>query len=439
MKVSFTKRSHTADDELCSAERCATTRTETRDSNPAGVRECKRVSKFCRTLGLVAVLAMGATITACHHHDEREPVLPPVVEAAPNTLAGVVTDIAGVPVAGAKVSLGDLTATTDADGVYTLSGVAQGSHRATVEASGMYAASSEVNFTQANNQNLLWSVTLNKKVSQNLVINDADADATGNVNTENIPDNEEGSVKITVDVPANTVPDNTTISISPIYSMEDATGTRAADETMLIGANVTCSDPNVTLSSPIDVVFALDSSIATSVTAKEFDPATGNWREVTPQVDANGNVVIKTTKFTSFGLFLPVSVTTTATSEEISFAQSLFDNRRGNGVMTVGDASFTYKAGTSVNANAKNKLEGLLIEYMARLFGAKVTEMTGTYPLNVNLAIGQGLLLKGTQAVDAVKVSSGRTTVTGTRYGNVTVTVQAFSVDHNGGIVVPGL
>ena len=106
MKVSFTKYSH-ADDELCSAERCATTCTETRDSNPAGVRECKRVSKFCRTFGLVAVLAMGATISGCHHHDEREPVLPPVVEAAPNTLAGVVTDIAGVPVAGAKVSLGD--------------------------------------------------------------------------------------------------------------------------------------------------------------------------------------------------------------------------------------------------------------------------------------------------------------------------------------------
>lgn len=382
-----------------------------------------------------AILFLSFSAASCHHDDEREPVLPPEVTVAPNTLAGVITNIAGDPISGAKVTLGTLSATTDANGAYTISNVAKGNYQITAEATGMYPVSSNVNFTQANEQNLLWSVAMNKKVTQDLVIANPDADATGDVKSENIPDNEEGAVEITVDVPANTVPKNTTISIAPIYSVE-AAGVRAGEsETMLIGANVTCSDPNLTLTAPIDVTFALDSSIATEVTAKEYDTVSRTWRDVTPQIDGNGNVVIKTTKFTSLGLFLPISVTTTASSEEIQFAQSLFDNRNGVSNMTVDAASFTYKTGTAINADAKNKLQGLLIEHLARLFGAKVTTLTGSYPLGVSLGIGQGILLKGTQAVDAVSVSSRNTTVSGTRYGNVTITVSAFSVDHNGGIV----
>jgi len=103
--------------------------------------------------------------------------------------------------------------------------------------------------------------------------------------------------------------------------------------------------------------------------------------------------------------------------------------------MTVDNATFTYKAGTSITSKASNKLQGLLIEQLARLFGAQVTEMNGTYPLNLTLGVGQGVLLKGTQAVNAVSVSARNTTVTGTNYGNVTVTVSSFSVDHNGGVV----
>lgn len=436
MNLQFTKRSHTAFSENNLLERCATTCPEVRDSNPAGVRENNRVSEFFKALGLVLIMVMGVSLTSCHDDDEREPVLPPVVEAAPNTLAGVITDIAGTPVSGAKVTLGKLSAITDANGTYSISNVAKGTYQVTAEANGMYPVSANINFTQSNEQNLLWSIALNQKVTHDLVIEDPEADATGDVKSENIPDNDEGAVTITVDVPANTVPENTTISIAPIYSVEAAIGSRAGEsETMLIGANVTCSDPNLALTAPIDVTFALDSSIATEVTAKEFDAVSNTWREVTPQIDGNGNVVIKTTKFTSFGLFLPISVTTIASSEGIQFAQSLFDNRNGSGNMFVEAASFTYKAGTAVNADAKNKLEGLLIEHLARLFGAKVTTMTGSYPVGVSLAIGQGILLKGTQAVDAVSVSSNKTTVTGTRYGNVTVTASAFSVDHNGGIV----
>ncbi len=433
MKLNFSKRSHT----LLSAEntlgRCATVCTEARGSKPAGSKGSKWASKFSASLMATALL-LGAGLSSCHHHDDREPVLPPEVQAAPNTLAGVVTNIAGQPVANATVTLGQNSVKTDSKGAYVFDNVAQGKYTVSAAADGMYTASSEVNFTQASQQNLVWSVSLNRKVQQDLVITNSGEDAAGDVDSDNIPGNEEGSVNITVDVPKNTVPDNTTISIAPIYDVADA-GTRATSETMLIGANVTCSDPNVTPANDIDVVFNLDASLVNDITVKEYDQATGNWTEVTPQTDNSGKVIVKTRKFTSFGVFLPVTVTTTSSTEDIVFAQDLFDNRNGSSNMTVDNATFTYKAGTSITSKASNKLQGLLIEQLARLFGAQVTEMNGTYPLNLTLGVGQGVLLKGTQAVNAVSVSARNTTVTGTNYGNVTVTVSSFSVDHNGGVV----
>lgn len=434
MKLQFMKRSHTVSGDEALPEGCATSCLEARDSNPAGVKGRNRVSKLCVLTLMSSALMLGAGLSSCHHHDDREPVLPPKVEAAPNTLAGVVTNISGAPVQGATVTLGTASVKTDANGAYVFQNVAQGKYTVSAAADGMYTASSEVTFSKASEQNLLWSVTLNRKTTQNLVVKDSGEDASGDVQSDNIPNNDEGAVTITVDVPANTVPDNTTITIAPIYSAQDATGTRADDETMLIGANVTCSDPDLQLTSPIDVVFNLDNSVVTDVKVREFDPATGRWRDVTPTVDG-GKVTVKTTRFTSFGIFLPVTVTTTSSAEDIVFAQDLFDNRNGRDSMLVENASFTYKTGTAVNANAKNKLEGLLIEYLARMFGAKVSEMNGSYPLNITLAVGQGILLKGTQAVEAVRVASRNTAVTGTRYGSVTVTTSAFSVDHNGGVV----
>lgn len=379
------------------------------------------------------LLFLSLAAVSCHTYDEREPVLPPTVEVAPNTLSGVITDMAGNPIQGVTVTLGNLTAQTDANGMYLFESVAQGSYDVKATANGMFDATTKVNFTGASSQNLLWSTALNKKVVQNLVVSQSSVIAKGDIESENIPNNEEGSVNIEVEVPANTVPANTTIYITPIYTEESAEVSRAAESTMLIGATLSCSDPNVTLSSPIDLTFSLDGSVITSVTTKEYDAASDTWHNVAAEVDGTGNLVIKATKFTSYGIFLPVSVTKTTTSEPILFATSLFDNREGVSNMYVESAPFTYKTGMQIRSNAKNKLEGLLIEYLAREYGFKVTEVQGDYPLNVNLAVGQGISLNGAQAAEAIRVASGNTSVEGTRYGNVTVAVTTFSVDHNGG------
>lgn len=416
-------------------EGCAAARQEVRDSNPAGSNVRNRVSKF----GGIALLAMaallGAGLTSCHDHDNRRAVLPPELKAAPNTLAGVITNVYGDPVKDATVTLGDKSVKTDASGAYLISDVAQGNYTVTASATGLFTATATVNFTKANEQNLLWSVSLNRKVQQTLVVTNSAEDASGNVDSDNIPNNEEGAVNIKVEVPANTVPDNTTIAIVPIYTTSDAKDTKAGnDEDMLIGATVTCSDPNLVLNNPIDVVFDLDESVITNVTVKEFDAAKGTWSDVTPEINGD-QLTVKTKKFTSFGIFLPVTISTATSTVDLAFDQDLFDNRKGSGKMTVDNATFKYKTGTAITTDAKNKLQGLLIEYLARQFGAKVTELDGSYPVNVTLEVGQGIVLKGTQAVDTVKVSSRNTSVTGTRYGNVTVTTSAFSVDHNGGVI----
>lgn len=381
--------------------------------------------------GTMLFLCMAAA--SCHHHDDREVILPPVVKASPNTLSGVITDMSGNPVKGASIELNDYSAVTDAKGVYTISGIAQGSYEVTASADGMLPVSATVDFTLIDRQNLLWSVALNKKMTQDLVVTNSTIEASGDVESENIPNNEEGSVNIKVEVPANTVPDNTTISITPIYSEASAAISRAAESTLLIGATLSCSNENLVLTSPVELTFALDASVVTAVTVKEYDAETDSWKNIDAEIDATGNVLIKATKFTSYGIFLPVSVASTSSNEAIVFATSVFDNRDGNGSMRVESASYTYKSGTQINTTANNKLEGLLIEYLARRFGAKVTEIQGEYPLNVTLAVGQGVRLNGSQASNAIVVSSGNTAVRGTGYGNVNIVVTPFSVDHNGG------
>lgn len=379
---------------------------------------------------LFLCLAAGS----CCSNDHREFVAPPTVEAAPNTLSGVITNMAGEPIEGAVVELGDHSVQTNAEGAYTISDVAAGDYEISASATGMLPASASVKFTKDANEKLLWSVALNRKVSQDLVVTQPDADASGSVESENIPQNEIGAVDIKVDVPANTVQKSTTISITPIYSESDAAATRAQEnETMLIGATVKCSDPSITLTAPIEISFALDASVTPYVTAKEYDATTNTWSVVAHSVDAAGNIVIKTTKFTSFGLFLPVSISSTSSTEPLAFAQALFDNRMGDVEWAVKDASFTFKTGTKINTVATNKLQGLLIEHLARLYGSRVTELQGSYPLNIILEPGQGVNLSGSQTTETITVGSGTTTVTGTRYGAVNISVSPFSADHNGG------
>lgn len=381
--------------------------------------------------GMLAFL--GVSLSACHkHHDPSyDDVTPPEVAVAPNTLSGIVTDMQGNPIAGATVRLGSESATTGENGVYEFGNVTEGTYTLSASAKDMFEATGSLTVDKsATTRHYVWNATLARvnKTSFNVTVADG---GQGQVESDALKGNDEGKVDISVNVPDNVVPEDTEISITPIYTEASASVRSAAEEeTLLIGATLACSDPSLSLSQDIELTFALDSSIASSVTTKKY--VNGRWVEA-PHSVTDGNVVISTRDFTSYGIFLKVNVSTTLSTEKLVFAQSQWDNLYGRNDMNVEEASFSYKIGTQITSKATNKLEGLLIEHLARLFGTTVTEAQGSYPINVTLPVGTALTVEGAQERSDVTVSANSKSVTGTSYGTVNVRVTTYNRNHNGG------
>lgn len=381
--------------------------------------------------GMLAFL--GVSLSACHkHHDPSyDDVTPPEVAVAPNTLSGIVTDMQGNPIAGATVRLGSESATTGKNGVYEFGNVTEGTYTLSASAKDMFEATGSLTVAKsATTRHYVWNATLARvnKTSFNVTVAGG---GQGQVESDALKGNDEGKVDISVNVPDNVVPEDTEISITPIYTEASASVRSAAEEeTLLIGATMACSNPSLTLSQDIELTFALDSSIASSVTTKKY--VNGRWVEA-PHSVTDGNVVISTRDFTSYGIFLKVNVSTTLSTEKLVFAQSQWDNLYGRNDMNVEEASFSYKIGTQITSKATNKLEGLLIEHLARLFGTTVTEAQGSYPINVTLPVGTALTVEGAQERSDVTVSANSKSVTGTSYGTVNVRVTTYNRNHNGG------
>lgn len=381
--------------------------------------------------GMLAFL--GVSLSACHkHHDPSyDDVTPPEVAIAPNTLSGIVTDMQGNPIAGATVRLGSESATTGEDGVYEFGNVTEGTYTLSASAKDMFEATGSLTVDKsATTRHYVWNATLARvnKTSFNVTVAGG---GQGQVESDALKGNDDGKVDISVNVPDNVVPEDTEISITPIYTEASASVRSAAEEeTLLIGATLACSNPSLTLSQDIELTFALDSSIASSVTTKKY--VNGRWVEA-PHSVTDGNVVISTRDFTSYGIFLKVNVSTTLSTEKLVFAQSQWDNLYGRNDMNVEEASFSYKIGTQITSKATNKLEGLLIEHLARLFGTTVTEAQGSYPINVTLPVGTALTVEGAQERSDVTVSANSKSVTGTSYGTVNVRVTTYNRNHNGG------
>lgn len=383
------------------------------------------------TLVGVSVL-LCASLSACHDDDPNyDQSLPPVVNVAPSTLSGVVTTVKGEPVSGATITFGSLSATTNADGYYLISGIGAGTTEITISAQGMITKKDHITVESVNpTRNVTYSAILNKEISNavNVTVNEGGA---GSVESEAITGNVKGEIEMTMNVPSKTVPENTTITISPIYTEESAMIVRAASETMLIGANITCSDPNLRLTSPLTVSFAVDETVIEHVETRQY--VNGAWQAVAHTSNANG-IVVSTTHIAPIGLFFSVDVTETRSSVALTFTPSLWNNLYGEYDITAGEATFTYKSGSEYNTVGATTLEALLIERLASIVGPTVKEMQGNYPLNVVLPIGTAIGISGSQATTRVSVASRSHTVTALRYGTVTVTTHSYNRQHNGGI-----
>lgn len=385
-------------------------------------------------LFLGAFALLGLSVTSCHSDDPNyDDVQPPTVEVAPNTLSGVITTIQGEPINGAKVSVGSTTATTDAEGLYIISNLKAGTYTIKASADGMVSQEASLVVDDlATTQNLSWSVALAKEIVEEVNVTVEDG-GNGSVESEAIEGNDKGEIKITVDVPANTVPEDTKISIAPIYTEESAlisrASSRATSETMLIGANVSCSDPNLQLTNPLNVSFDVDGTVTESVETRQY--VNGQWVTVDHSVNSNG-VVVSTKNFGPIGLFFSVNITETSGSDALTITPDEWNNLYGASDVMATVATYIYKVGSEYNARGANSLEALLIERLASIVGPTYKEVQGEYPVNTNVPIGTAIRLSGKQAKTTVTVTSRNKSVSGTKFGTVSVTVGTYNRQHNG-------
>ena len=385
---------------------------------------------------LIAGLTMGAA--GCSDDDpDYENVTPPVVEVASNTLTGVITSLNGEGVSGEKVLLGaDNSATTDANGVYLFKDVKAGTYQVKAEAEGKLPYEGTLTVVdEKKSQNLVWNAVLISDVKKEVTVSAEEA-SEGKVETEHLKGNDEAKVEVKAKIAAGAVEADTEeevkVVISPLYKKEDvvARAARATDETMLVGASLSCNLEGVSLKKAIDLGFELDSELASKVEAKQYK--NGEWVKVDSRIE-DGRVIVVATEFASYGLFLGVEFSEQKSTEAVSFTQGKWDNLYGSKDMSVGEAAYTYKAGTEITTKGTSKLTALLVEKLAQRFGATVATVNGSYPINVTLPIGTMLEISGVQTKWSVSASAFGKSASGTRYGNVTVAVVTSNRQHTGG------
>lgn len=384
--------------------------------------------------GVLALLGMALTfgMTSCSDDDpDYSNVTPPTVELAKANISGMVTTIGGKPIEGAIVSalMGSdmLTAMTDANGEYKLEGVKNGTYTMQAIADGKQTMSGSV--TVADGETAAWNTRLSNEATTVSVSQTEETSVE--VVTETLENNEEARVTTVTVIPAAAVEEGEEIIITPVYST-DYVATKAATtkDFMLMGINISCSNPNAVLKAPIKLTFDLtDNVIEQLKPMKEVD---GNWVEA--EVTEEGEKVVFTVDaFTTYSLFINATLNQNASTEAISFAQAEYDNLYGASEMSVGTATYTYKMGSEIGQHS-NLLGAYLAEILAQqMAGSTVKTVNGSYEINVTLPIGTALTLSGKQAVETTSIAAGSTTVSGKSYGKVSVTANTYNRQHNGG------
>lgn len=376
----------------------------------------------------------GSVFTACCDDDpDYNNITPPVIAQVHN-ISGSIAGLDGKGISGATVNLGGkatATAQTDANGYFIFSNVAPGDYTLEASAPGKISKNTTVTVLDQNAQNVVWNVMLASEAAVTTIPVTPGTSAEDDVTTEALEGNNKAEVPVEVEVPAGAVNRNVSITVAPIYDESEAESKASTTEsTMLVGVKLSCSDPNMTLSVPLNLTFVVDAETAGVVTCKKF--TNGDWETVTPLSTANGLIVIPANEFTSYGVFLDVTFASQTKNEPITFAQDLWDNLYGANPMPVTEATYNYNVGTKITSTGTTVLKALLIEALARHYGANYYSTTGTYPINVTLPVGTALKIAATQAVSQVSASAKENKAEGVQYGTVTVTATPYNRNHTG-------
>lgn len=382
---------------------------------------------------LVAGLAIG--VASCSDDDpDYSNVTPPTV-AVTHSISGRVTGLNGEGIS-ATVSMNGTSTATKADGTFVFENVAAGTYTLKAEASGKESKEASVTVSDGESNNPVWNVTLSNKGTE--ITANADGSANGGVTSETLKGNEAGEIEMTLTAPAGAVEAGTQIIVTPIYSKEEAelptlrsAGTRAVGNTLLIGTRVSGSSASAILQQPVTLEYDVDPDIAASITAQKY--VNGQWVDAEYTVGADGKVTVTADQFTSYSLLCNATISSSKTSEAVSFSPDSWDNLYGSGDMAVSSASYSYKIGTDISSSGTNKITAYLIEIVARAAGAGVTEATGTYPINVTLPVGTAMSISGQQEVTTLTASALGRSVSGRQYGTVSVITRSWNRQHTGG------
>lgn len=384
--------------------------------------------------GVMTLLGLTLTFGAASCSDDDPDysnVTPPTVELAEANISGMVTTRSGQPIAGAKVTAkmgsNTQTATTDANGEYKLEGLQNGTYTMEASANGKQSVTGSVTVNKG--ETAAWNTRLSNEATTVSVSQTEETSVE--VVTETLENNEEAQVTTVTVIPAAAVEEGEEIIITPVYST-DYVATKAATtkDFMLMGINISCSNPNAVLKAPIKLTFDLTDDVIAQI--KPMKEVNGSWVEA--EVTEEGEKVVFTVDaFTTYSLFINATLNQNASTEAISFAQAEYDNLYGASEMSVGTATYTYKMGSEIGQHS-NLLGAYLAEILAQqMAGSTVKTVNGSYEINVTLPIGTALTLSGKQAVETTSIAAGSTTVSGKSYGKVSVTANTYNRQHNGG------
>ena len=382
---------------------------------------------------LVACLAMGMASCSDDDPDYRN-VTPPTV-AVTHSISGRVTGVDGEGIS-STVSMGGTSATTKADGTFVFENVAAGTYTLKAEADGKESKETSVTVSDGDSNNPVWNVALSNKGTAINV--EPDGSASGVVTSETLKGNEDGEIEMTLTAPAGAVEAGTQILVTPIYSTDEveqaavrSAVTKAGGSTLLRGTRGCRSNASAELQECVTFEYDVDPEIAETITAQKY--VNGQWVDAEYTVGTDGKVTVTADQFTSYSLLCNATISSSKTSEAVSFSPDSWDNLYGSGDMAVSSASYSYKIGTDISSSGTNKITAYLIEIVARAAGAGVTEATGTYPINVTLPVGTGMSISGQQEVTTLTASALGRSVSGRQYGTVSVITRSWNRQHTGG------
>ena len=303
------------------------------------------------------------------------------------------------------------------------------------EADGKESKETSVTVSDGDSNNPVWNVALSNKGTAINV--EPDGSASGVVTSETLKGNEDGEIEMTLTAPAGAVEAGTQIIVTPIYSTDEveqaavrSAVTKAVGSTLLIGTRVSSSNASAELQESVTLEYDVDPKMAETITAQKY--VNGTWVDAEYTVEG-GKVTVVADQFASYSLWCNATISSSRTSEAVSFSPDSWDNLYGSGDVAVASSSYSYKIGTDISSSGTNKITAYLIEIVARAAGAGVTEATGTYPINVTLPVGTAMSISGQQEVTTLTASALGRNVSGRQYGTVSVITRSWNRQHTGG------